>query len=341
MSNHDSRLAATQQPAQQPAPPTDRPTATYPTALSYPHPDPALPGGWRVDPRPSRYLDPADPADAPHLAEADATPTGMFPTRRSIRLRPLHESPSQRGGAARPQHEGGLAADAASLSHGGAGARVVYHTDRQAPRPATSQPEQGTPIQDMGRPGILSRPSMRWHPSLMQLVIGAALVAALLGACNVAAINAHRTARGYCHALVSSDWDRAQRECRPAGSGTPVPERLPSSPHTPSESPSQAPSPSTPPALTRVTSPSPSTQPSPAAQAAPASSPAWVTSDTHAPYDRTDPSASPLDLPRCTTRSGTSPDPSDALPCLASLSADGSRAVVLEEDASLTGLVRR
>lgn len=201
--------------------------------------------------------------------------------------------------------------------------------------PAPSQPEQGTPIQDMGRPGILARPSMRWHPSLMQLAIGAALVLAIIGACNVAAIQAHREARAYCHALVSSDWDRAQRECRGTGSGTPVPERLPSSPHTPSESPSQAPSPSTPPALTRVTSPSPSTQPSPAAQAAPASSPAWVTSDTHAPYDRTDPSASPLDLPRCTTA------PDTPLPCLAHVSSDSRRAVVLEEDGSMSGLTRR
>lgn len=300
MSNHDSRPTA-QQPA--PSASTDRPTATYPTG--YP-----LPEGWRVDPRPSRYLDPADPADGPRLARADAAPTAAFPlpARRSI-LRP-----------SRP---------------GAQGAR---------PEQAPSQPGQETPLQDMGRPGILRRPSMRWHPSLMQLAIGAALVAALLGACNVAAINAHRTARAYCHALVVSDWDRAQRECRGTGSGTPVPEQLPSSPHTPASTPSGAPSPSTRPALTRVTSPSPSTQPSPASQSpAPATTVAstWVTSDTHAPYDRTDASASPLDLPRCTTRSGTSPDPSDALPCLASLSADGSRAVVLEEDASLTGLARR
>ena len=202
-----------------------------------------------------------------------------------------------------------------------------------------------TPIQDMGRPGILSRPSMAWHPSLMQLAIGAALVLALLGACNVAAIRAHRQARAHCHALVVSDWDRAQRECRGTGSGTPVPEQLPSSPHTPSPAPSEAPSPSTPPAFTRVNSPSPSTQPStqPSSPSSPSTQPpsspqgasTWVTRDTHAPYSKDDPAASPLDLPRCTT------SPSTPLPCLASLSADGSQAVVLEEDASLTGLVRR
>lgn len=312
---------------------TDRPTATYPTALSYPHPDPALPGGWRVDPRPSRYLDPADPADAPHLAEADATPTGVFPTRRSIRPRPLHDSPSQHGGAARPQHEGGLAADAASLSHGGAGARAVYRTDRQAPRPAPSQPGQGTAIQDMGRPGILRRPSMRWHPSLMQLAIGAALVAALLGACNVAAINAHRTARAYCHALVVSDWNRAQRECRGTGSGTQVPEQAgtsaPAAPPT-----EQGPGmPGQTQAAPDAATLSPMSGQTPDARSG--TQPDWVTSDTHAPYDRTDPSASPLDLPRCTTA------PTTPMPCLAHVSADRAHAVVLEEDASLTGLDRQ
>ena len=44
---------------------------------------------------------------------------------------------------------------------------------------------------------------------------------------------------------------------------------------------------------------------------------------------------SPLDLPRCTT------SPDTPLPCLATISPDSKRAVVLEEDASLTALVRR
>lgn len=65
-------------------------------------------------------------------------------------------------------------------------------------------------------------------------------------------------------------------------------------------------------------------------------SPGWVTEDTGAPYDRTNPHASPLrDLPRCTT------SPDTPLPCLATISPDSRRAVVLEEDASLTALVRR
>ena len=42
---------------------------------------------------------------------------------------------------------------------------------------------------------------------------------------------------------------------------------------------------------------------------------------------------SPLDLPRCTT------SPDTPLPCLATISPDSRRAVVLEEDASLTALV--
>ena len=61
----------------------------------------------------------------------------------------------------------------------------------------------------------------------------------------------------------------------------------------------------------------------------------WVTEDTDAAYDRTDPHSSPLDLPRCTT------SPDTPLPCLATISPDSRRAVVLEEDASLTALVRR
>lgn len=217
----------------------------------------------------------------------------------------------------------------------------------QVPPVAPSPSAEETPIQDMGRPGILRRPSMRWHPSLMQLALGAALVAALLGACNVAAIQAHRAARAHCHALVSSDWQAATRECRGTGSGTPQPEQIPSSPHTPSPAPSGALSPSTPPALTRVNSPSPSTQPpaqpstqpsaspQPDASPAPQDAPTWATRDTGAAYDRTDPHSTPLDLPRCTTA------PDTPLPCLAHVSADSRHVVVLEEDSSLTALVRR
>ena len=73
----------------------------------------------------------------------------------------------------------------------------------------------------------------------------------------------------------------------------------------------------------------------PASPSQPAASPDWVTRDTHAPYSKDDPAASPLDLPRCTT------SPDTPMPCLAHVSSDARYAVVLEEDSSLTGLVRR
>lgn len=75
----------------------------------------------------------------------------------------------------------------------------------------------------------------------------------------------------------------------------------------------------------------------PAPQQAP-STPApaeWTVHGTDAPYDRTDPAASPLDLPACTTA------PDTPMPCLAHISNDSHHVTVLEEDASLTGLDRR
>lgn len=61
----------------------------------------------------------------------------------------------------------------------------------------------------------------------------------------------------------------------------------------------------------------------------------WVTQDSGAPYSATNPSASPLALPRCTTA------PDAPMPCLAHISANSDRVVILEEDGSLTALVRR
>lgn len=72
-------------------------------------------------------------------------------------------------------------------------------------------------------------------------------------------------------------------------------------------------------------SPTPTEQ----AEQAPAPSPSWLIEGT------TTAAPSPLDLPRCTT------SPDTPLPCLATISPDSKRAVVLEEDASLTALVRR
>lgn len=61
----------------------------------------------------------------------------------------------------------------------------------------------------------------------------------------------------------------------------------------------------------------------------------WTVHGTDAPYSKDDPTASPLDLPRCTT------SPDTPMPCLAHISNDSHHVVVLEEDASLTGLDRR
>ena len=60
-----------------------------------------------------------------------------------------------------------------------------------------------------------------------------------------------------------------------------------------------------------------------------APAPQWLIEGT--PVD----APSPLDLPRCTT------SPDTPSPCLATISPSQDRAVVLEEDASLTALVRR
>lgn len=74
----------------------------------------------------------------------------------------------------------------------------------------------------------------------------------------------------------------------------------------------------------------PGEAPSTAAEPAP-SAPAsgWVIEGTAVD------APSPLDLPRCTT------SPDTPLPCLATISTSQDRAVVLEEDASPTALVRR
>ena len=70
------------------------------------------------------------------------------------------------------------------------------------------------------------------------------------------------------------------------------------------------------------------------ASVSPSSRSAWTVHGTGAPYDRTDPAASPLDLPRCTAA------PDTPMPCLAHISNDSHHVTVLEEDASLTGLDR-
>ena len=266
-------------PADRPS--TDRPTATYPT-------------GRRG--RPSGYIRPGDP----RLVRADATPTGAFPARRSIR--PL----GQAARAARPEQE----TDAATTAR----TRPSTHAYHAPAQPSTEQAApapiehgQETPIQDMGRPGILRRPTMAWHPSLVQLFVGAVIAIIAFTGIARSATRGMADASARCHQLMATDWSAAEREC---GARYPGTEPAPAA---------QAAQPS-------QTAPAP---------AAPTSKPAWTVHDTDAPYDRTDPLASPLDLPRCTAAQDT------PMPCLAWKSADSTHVTVLEEDASLTGLDRR
>ena len=161
--------------------------------------------------------------------------------------------------------------------------------DRPVPAPApsvrTTAPQPEPSIQDRGRPAHLPA----WHPSLTQLAVGAALLAALTGFCDAAAVQGYRHSASHTSSPTPSS----------AASGARAHDTLPPPPPPPLLAPS------------------------------------WVTEGAGAAYDRTGPAASPLDLPRCTSSQDT------PLPCLAHVSADARHAVVLEEDASLTGLVRR
>lgn len=254
MSNHDSRLAARST--------TGRPTATYPTGHPTGHPALSVTGpspfaGWR-DQCPTETLPVISPAPSRH--PADRAALAALARERAARA----ERPSQ--------HEG--AADAASLSHGGARPRAVYHTSPQAPSCTPSR-------------------ERRHRPShLRSALVGIALAALILTGLQLYAASGITSAR---QAALQS----AQSPM--SGRATPMSDRTFDA-RSDVRSDIQA---------------------------------EWVTEDTGAPYDRTDPAASPLDLPRCTT------SPDTPLPCLATISPDSRRAVVLEEDASLTALVRR
>lgn len=289
------------------APHTDRPTATYPTGY-------LLPEGWRVDPRPGRYLDPADP----RLVRSDATPTGAFPTRRSIRpLVSSQQAAARAARAARPEQ----GTDAATTARTRPGTRACHTSaapsTEQAASAETTLPDFN--ILDAGRPASDVRRSRRPRVSTPAKPTGsrkqladahtgtkglrrhlrAALAALALAAAILIPMQlfaAHGISSARQAALASSQRDASQA----------------------TEQAEQA-------------APAPVVQPDARSDI----QPDWVTEDTDSPYDRTDPAASPLDLPRCTT------SPDTPLPCLATISPDSSRAVVLEEDASLTALVRR
>lgn len=181
----------------------------------------------------------------------------------------------------------------------------------QVPPVAPSPSAEETPIQDMGRPGILRRPSMAWHPSLVQLFVGAVIAIIAFTGIARSATRGMADASARCHQLMATDWSAAERECGARYLGT---------------EPAQA---------ARAQAAQAVPTPAPAAPADAAQQPVWTVHGTDAPYDRTDPLASPLDLPRCTT------SPDTPMPCLAWKSADSTHVTVLEEDASPTGLVRR
>lgn len=290
-----------------PQPSTDRPTATYPTSrpaapTAYP-----LPEGWRIDP--AGYL-PQPSADggtaAARLEEADATPTVVLPakaaTREAILPTPFPEvGPAL---AATP----GTTADAAFTARAGArvGARV-YHTaqtDRRS-APCTMGRRERLALQRGRRE---RRERVRRH-------LRAALTAIALAAALLSVLQAY-AAQGISQARQAALAARTE-----GGAPAAAPASAPSSTMS-----GQTSAPTTMSDRTSATPMSGQTD----------THSDWVTQDTGAPYVRTNPHASPLaDLPRCTT------SPTTPMPCLAHVSTNSDRAVVLEEDGSLTALVRR
>lgn len=200
------------------------------------------------------------------------------------------------------------------------------------PTHQTVRPVEGGdegPVQDMWRPRSLFGPGRlpAWHPSLMQLLIGAALVAALLGACNALALDGIRDARQAC---LDNPTAASCAYSAPTDGGAAADTEEAAEAATQSRTAAQAGGG----AHVYHEVGAPSTPGAPTA-------PTWVTEGaTPTPYAKDDPAASPLDLPACTTA------PDQAVPCLAAHTparpATGSpeRAVVLEEDLSLTAYQR-
>lgn len=330
MSTAQTDRPATTQPTYRTAPTpsagADRPTATYPThplATAYP-----LPEGWRIDP--AGYLpgltEGGDPAA--RLQEADATPTVTLPAEATTReailptsfpeVGPLRErlaATSATSGA-----DADDADDAAFTARTGARGRArVYHT------PARPEHEGGTPA--AGRTERLAlqrarterRERVRRHlrASLAAIALAAALLSVLQAYAAAGISSARRAALAQRDASSQTASTGAPTASGGQTSDVIISANNSSDNSSASQTPSQTPS-----------------QTSPMSGQSTAQ-PDWVTEDTHAPYVRTNPHASPLELPRCTT------SPDTPLPCLATISPSQRRAVVLEEDASLTALVRQ
>lgn len=265
----------------------DRPTATYPThplatATAYP-----LPEGWRIDPAgylPGPLTATAAPAAqaaqaATYLAQADATPTQVFP------IHPLRERPAQHEGAARAALRPEVTEQADAAFTARTGARVparVYHT-AQTDRRSASHTRGGRERLARSESRQARRERVRRH--LRAAMAAIALAAALLSVLQAYAASGITSAR---QAALAARTEGAAPAAAPAP-------RMSGQTASPSE---------------------------------------WVTQNSGAPFDRTNHHASPLtDLPRCTTA------PDTPLPCLAHVSANSDRAVILEEDGSLTALV--
>ena len=294
------------QPTDHPAPSasTEVPTATYPThplATAYP-----LPEGWRIDP--AGYLPLTDPADggtaADHLEEADATPTVVLPAESTAR-EALLPAPFPEVGpalAATP----GAAAEAAFTARVGARARArVYHTSRTDRRLAPCTEGRRERLARTER-----RERVRRH--LRAALTAIALAAALLTGLQLYSAQGITQAR---QAALAARTEGAAPSAAPSAASAAAPSSAMSG---------QTPAPATMP--DRASTPPMSGQMDTQSD--------WVTQDTGAPYVRTNPHASPLtELPRCTT------SPTTPMPCLAHVSANSDRAVILEEDGSLTALV--
>lgn len=292
---------------------TDRPTATYPggrpLATAYP-----LPEGWRIDPAgylPGPLTAPTDGGAAvARLAQADATPTVVLPAEATTR-------------AALFPEVGPADADAASIARTGARRRArVYHTpSTKGGRSALSRRESARRAE---RAGCSRRQTPRRHPHLRQALTALALAVAILTGLQLYAASGITSARqaalqsARTHAPAHAYSTPSQTEQAAPTSQTEGGQQPPMS--------GQTPAPATMSDRTSATHMSGQTD----------TQGEWVTQDTGAPYDSTNPHVSPLtNLPRCTTA------PTTPMPCLAHVSANSDRVVVLEEDGSLTGLVRR
>ncbi len=278
-------------------------TTDRPTATYPTHPLAAAPATAYTsqDVPDGRQVDPSGYLPATPATAARLAQADATPTEALPTRRPRPEGVGARQPRPAQPRPGQLVADAASLSHGGARPRP----GGRAVYHTASQAPFEQPRHEGGR-----HPHLR--PHLRAALTGVLLAVALLTGLQLYALDGISDARSQARAAHSTSQSRA---------AVPQPGQDPASPSA-------------------MSGQAPAAQSDARTGTQPALSGRWVTHDSGAPYDRTDPSASPLQLPRCTTAQDT------PLPCLASTFPQNSneiptRVVVLEEDASLTGLDRQ